>query len=172
MRLLATIGWLGLTTLTAVSFSCGSSKSGSGGGSGGGGASSGGGSAVGGGSGGGSGAGGGSGVGGGSSFCTAPATAVDTSHPTTVVGNGSAASCTEAAFRAAVATGGIVTFDCGAAPATITVTSEVPVDKDTTIDGANNITLDGGGTTRILHLTSAWNVATPLLTVRFAGGAT
>ncbi len=100
------------------------------------------------------------------SVCTVPATAVDTSKPTTVVGTGSASSCTDAAFRAAVATGGIVTFDCGSSPATITVTSEVPVGKDTTIDGANKVTLDGGGKNRILHITSAWNVATPLLTVQ------
>ena len=109
------------------------------------------------------------------SVCDLPAMPVDTSHPTTVVGNGTAASCTEAAFRAAVATAGIVTFDCGAAPATITVTSEVPVAMDTTIDGANLVTLSGGGTTRILHITSAWNVATPLLTVQnlaFTGGFT
>jgi hypothetical protein len=98
--------------------------------------------------------------------CDLPAQPVDTSTPTTVVGTGDAASCTEAALRAAVATGGIVTFDCGASPATITVTSEIPVGKDTTIDGGGKVTLDGGGTTRILHITSAWNVATPLLTVQ------
>jgi hypothetical protein len=73
---------------------------------------------------------------------------------------------TEANFRSAVATGGIVTFDCGSTPVTITVTSKVPVGKDTTIDGAGKVTLSGGGTSRILHLTSAWNVATPLLTVQ------
>ena len=59
-----------------------------------------------------------------------------------------------------------MTFDCGAAPATITVTKEVPVTGDTTIDGANLVTLSGGKATRILHIKSAWNVATPLLTVQ------
>jgi len=99
---------------------------------------------------------------------------VDTSNPTTVVGTGTSTSCTEAAFRSAVATGGIVTFNCGGS-ATITVTSEVPVGTNTTIDGGNKITLSGGGTSRILHITSAWNVATPLLTVQnltFTGGFT
>jgi hypothetical protein len=90
---------------------------------------------------------------------------VDTSTPTTVVGTGSSASCTEAAFRTAVAAGGIVTFDCGG-PATITVASEVPVNTNTTIDGGGNVTLSGGKSSRILHITSAWNVATPLLTVQ------
>ncbi len=98
--------------------------------------------------------------------CDPPATAVDTSTPKTKVGDGTAASCTEAAFRSAVNSGGIVTFDCGAAPITITVTSEVPVNVDTTIDGNNAVTLSGGGTSRILHITSAANLTTPLLTVQ------
>ena len=101
-----------------------------------------------------------------SATCVVPAGPVDTSSPTTVVGDGSAASCTEAAFRSAVASGGIVTFNCGSAPVTIKVTSEVPVGKNTTIDGAGQVTLSGGGTSRILHIMSAWNVATPLLTVQ------
>ncbi len=97
--------------------------------------------------------------------CTLPANPVDTSSPTTVVGTGTSASCTDAALRSAVAAGGIVTFNCGGA-ATITVSSEVPVSKDTTIDGNNDITLSGGKTSRILHIMSAWNVATPLLRVQ------
>ena len=101
-----------------------------------------------------------------SATCVVPTSLVDTSSPTTVVGDGSAASCTEAAFRSAVAIGGGVTFNCGSTPVIITVTSEVPVGKNTTIDGAGQVTLSGGGTSRILHITSAWNVATPLLTVQ------
>jgi hypothetical protein len=75
--------------------------------------------------------------------------------PTTVVGNGSAASCTESALRTAVANGGVVTFNCGAATATIGLTQPLvaPIDKDTTIDGANRIVLDGQNTTQILR---AW----------------
>jgi hypothetical protein len=59
-----------------------------------------------------------------------------------------------------------VTFDCGPSPVTITVTSELPVSKDTTLDGGGLVTLSGGKSTRILHIKSAWNVATPLLTVQ------
>ena len=144
-----------------------SGGSGSGGGSGSSGGGSGGGSSSGGGSGGGVDA----GYDGGmapppTQTCTPPLKAVDTSKPTTVVGTGTPASCTEAAFVAAVAKGGIVTFDCGSAPATITLTKEVPVATDTTIDGGHLVTLSGGKKTRILHITSAWNVATPLLTVQ------
>jgi len=98
--------------------------------------------------------------------CTPPAQPVDVSHPTTVVGSGTPASCTEQALVAAVAAGGVVTFDCGPAPATIVVTSEVPVTRDTTIDGGKLVTLSGGKSTRILHIKSAWNVPTPRLTVQ------
>jgi len=98
--------------------------------------------------------------------CSLPTQAADTTKPTTVVGTGTAASCTEAALDAAVVKGGIVTFDCGASPTTITVTAEVPVTTDTTIDGGHLVTLSGGKATRILHIKSAWNVATPLLTVQ------
>jgi len=107
--------------------------------------------------------------------CDIPAALVDVSKPTSVVGAGTAASCTEEAFAAAVAGGGIVTFDCGPTPVTITVTSEVMVSQDTTIDGGKLVTLSGGQSTRILHIASAWNLATPLLTVQnltFADGFT
>lgn len=88
-------------------------------------------------------------------ICTAPIGAVDVSHPTTVVGTGAAASCTEAALSAALTTGGIVTFDCGSAPATITVTKtiELPTSTDTVVDGGGKVTIDGGGSVRILD----WN---------------
>jgi hypothetical protein len=94
----------------------------------------------------------GSGVGPPPPVCAPPLSAVDTSKPTTVVGKGTAASCTEAALSAALTKGGIVTFDCGAAPATIVVTAtiELPYTLDTVIDGGGKITIDGGGKVRIL----------------------
>ena len=84
--------------------------------------------------------------------CAAPIAAASVATPTTVVGTGTAASCTEAVLTSALAAGGIVTFACGAAPATIAVTKTIslPTDKDTVIDGGGKITLDGGGTVRIL----------------------
>ena len=83
--------------------------------------------------------------------CDAPFGPVDTSQPTTVVGTGTG-TCTEEALDAAIAKGGIITFDCGGA-ATIAVThqKELPKDKDTTIDGGGLVTLDGGSQTRIFH---------------------
>ena len=86
------------------------------------------------------------------------AQAEDVSTPTTVVGTGTAASCTGDAFVAAVAKGGIITFNCGAAPTTIVLTSTAKVfnDKGTklVIDGGNKVTLSGGGTTRILYMST------------------
>ena len=45
------------------------------------------------------------------------------------VGNGSAASCSEAALRTAVATENSITFNCGANPVTITLSSPLDVTK-------------------------------------------
>ena len=80
----------------------------------------------------------------------------DTSHPTTVVGTGTAASCTFSALSAAVTKGGVVTFDCGSAPVTIKVTStmNVPIGMNTVIDGGNLVTLDGGSAVEILSFNS------------------
>jgi len=72
-----------------------------------------------------------------------------------VVGTGTAASCTAATFVDAVAKGGVITFNCGPDPATITLTATAKVFNDTTpkiiIDGGGKITLDGGGHVRILY---------------------
>ena len=82
---------------------------------------------------------------------------VDTSHPTTVVGTGTAASCTFGQLQAAVTKGGIITFDCGSAAVTIPVTStlNVPTGMNSVLDGANKITLDGGNAVQILRFDSA-----------------
>ena len=80
--------------------------------------------------------------------------AVDTSRPTRVIGTGTRASCTSAAVVAAVAAGGIVTFDCGPAPVTIVLTATAKVvntHPDLVLDGGGTVTLSGGGTRRILY---------------------
>ncbi len=59
--------------------------------------------------------------------------------------------CTEAGLRAAIANGGLISFSCGAAPITITVTSELLAPYDTTVDGGNLVTISGGHTTRVFH---------------------
>jgi hypothetical protein len=91
---------------------------------------------------------------------------VDVSTPTTTVGTGTAASCTEAALQSAATTGGTIVFSCGSAPATITVTQTIMISNETVIDGGGTVTLDGGGATRILYFNSNYNSATPTLTVQ------
>jgi hypothetical protein len=80
----------------------------------------------------------------------------DTSNPTTVVGTGSASSCTFTALQAAATAGGVITFNCGDGAATIVVTStlKLPVNKNTVIDGGGKITLDGRGAARIISFDS------------------
>jgi hypothetical protein len=79
----------------------------------------------------------------------------DTSATTVTVGSGTAASCTETALSNALAQGGIIRFNCGG-PATITLTSQktLRTNVNTTLDGQGNITLDGGGITRLLYYSS------------------
>ena len=92
----------------------------------------------------------------GSAVIPAEGQAEDVSSPTTVIGTGTPANCTGDAFVAAVANGGIITFNCGPDPVTIALTSTAKVfnDKGTklVIDGGNKVTLSGGGTTRILYM--------------------
>ena len=59
--------------------------------------------------------------------------------------------CTESSLRAAIANGGYISFNCGSAPITITVTAELEVTIDTVIDGGNVITISGGDVTRVFH---------------------
>jgi hypothetical protein len=84
------------------------------------------------------------------------ARAADTSNPTHVVGDGSPQSCTSAAVVEAVALGGIITFDCGPDPVTITLTQTAKVVNDTgpeiVIDGGGKVTLSGAGQRRILYM--------------------
>ncbi|MBO6938471.1 MAG: hypothetical protein JJ863_26115 [Deltaproteobacteria bacterium] len=81
----------------------------------------------------------------------------DTSSPDRVVGDGTAASCTADAFIDAVAQGGVITFDCGPDPVTITLDRPAKVFNDTAmdgivIDGGGLVTLSGGGSSRILYM--------------------
>ncbi len=77
------------------------------------------------------------------------------SQPTTVIGNGTAASCTSAAVVSAVAAGGVITFNCGASPVTITLTQTLKVRNSIqklVIDGGGKVTLSGGNANRILYI--------------------
>lgn len=90
--------------------------------------------------------------------CAVPAEAglADVSSPRTVVGTGTPASCTSDAFVEAVAKGGVITFDCGPDPVTITLERTAKVVNDTgpeiVIDGKGLVTLSGAGNHRILYM--------------------
>jgi hypothetical protein len=91
-------------------------------------------------------------------LCTVPAAAQAevSDTPDIVVGDGTPESCTSDAFVNAVAQGGVITFDCGSAPATITLTETAKIFNDTgpqiVIDGGGRVTLDGDGHHRILYM--------------------
>ena len=80
----------------------------------------------------------------------------NTASPTTVVGTGTAGSCTFSQLQTAATAGGVITFNCGDGAVTIPVTAtlNVPINKNTVIDGGGKVTLDGGGAVRILSFDS------------------
>jgi parallel beta helix pectate lyase-like protein len=93
--------------------------------------------------------------------------ATNTAWATAVVGTGTAASCTDAALNAALAGGGLVTFDCGG-PATIDVstgTGTKTITADTTIDGGGLITISGGSSVRVLSVNSGVNFTVENVTI-------
>jgi len=90
--------------------------------------------------------------------CAVPAEAgaEDVTAPTTVVGTGTPASCTGEAFVAAVARGGVITFDCGPDPVVVKLARTAKVFNDRgpkiVIDGGGKVALSGAGATRILYM--------------------
>jgi hypothetical protein len=95
--------------------------------------------------------------------------AVDTSHPDHVIGSGTPASCTSAAVVAAVAAGGVITFNCGPGPVTITMTATATVPTSShlvVLDGGGRVTLSGGGSTEILSVNAGWQQQWPQLIVQ------
>jgi hypothetical protein len=106
--------------------------------------------------------------------------AVNTSHPTRVIGHGTPASCTSRAVVAAVARGGVITFSCGPRPVTIKMNATAKVvntSKRVVLDGGGKVTLSGRGVRRILYMNTCdkrqiWitshcqDQATPRLTVQ------
>jgi len=87
-----------------------------------------------------------------------------------VVGEGTPASCTEEALRAAVTRSGTITFNCGEAHHTIPVSDDVVVANDTIIDGGGSeqggrITLSGGDATRVLFVEAGVSLTLRNLTI-------
>ncbi len=88
-----------------------------------------------------------------------------------VVGEGSAASCTESALHDAVAAlnaaegGGTLSFDCGGEH-TIELTSSVFVSNTMVIDGGDAVTLSGGGVVRVIELDHHIDFVLQRITIR------
>lgn len=80
------------------------------------------------------------------------AQAEDTSKPTKVIGDGTPDSCTSQAVLTAVAAGGVITFSCGPAPITITLTDAAKVKATTVLDGGGRVILSGGEKHRIITM--------------------
>ena len=80
-------------------------------------------------------------------ICAAPLQPVTLAHPTTIN------DCTRSGIQAALDTGGQINFSCGPNPVTIPIDSQLELNPytDTILDGGGLVTLDGGGTSRILH---------------------
>lgn len=80
----------------------------------------------------------------------------DVSASNNVIGDGTPASCTSAAVVAAVAKGGIITFNCGPDPIVIKMEETAKIVNDAgpkiVIDGGGKVVLSGDGKRRILYM--------------------
>lgn len=97
-------------------------------------------------------------------------TGAHTARAAGVVGTGTAASCTDAALNAALAGGGLVTFNCGG-PALIDIstgTGTKTISTDTTVDGGGLITISGGDSVRVFSVPAG--VQFTVHNLRIAGG--
>lgn len=82
-----------------------------------------------------------------------------------VVGTGTPESCTEAALDKALKGGGNVTFKCGTQAHAIAISKEKSLAANTTINGGNLITLDGGGKNRIIAVANGIQLTITNLTI-------
>ncbi|HTF07626.1 MAG TPA: hypothetical protein VK659_05575 [Asanoa sp.] len=93
---------------------------------------------------------------GGKAAIPAEARAENTSKPSRKIGTGTKASCTSDAVVKAVAAGGVITFNCGPDPVTITMTATAKIKNANgpkiVLDGGGRVTLSGGGKRRILYM--------------------
>ncbi|MEO0321861.1 MAG: hypothetical protein AAF447_02815 [Myxococcota bacterium] len=93
----------------------------------------------------------------------------DFSSPDHVIGDGTPASCTEAALREAVESGGTITFDCGPAEHVIAIGEPLRLvlgGPDVSVDGGGRVVLDGGGDGRLFEVDSSFERGEPTLTVQ------
>jgi hypothetical protein len=87
----------------------------------------------------------------------------------TTVGDGTPASCTEAALNMVLLEGGRINFDCGPAPVTIELTRPLVPLSGTTLNGGGLVTLSGGDTDRLFRVGEGVTVTLLNLTLRDGG---
>ena len=91
---------------------------------------------------------------------------ISTSQPRMALAAGTVTDCSnDTQLRAYLASGGLVTFNCGASPVTITLGSQLVIAANTTVDGGSNITLSGGNVARVFSVTTGTNLTLQNLTV-------
>ena len=73
--------------------------------------------------------------------------------------------CTEAGLRSAIASGGLITFDCGG-PVTITLAGPITFTANTTLDGGGLVTLSGNNATGLLVSNNNLTITLRGLTLR------
>ncbi|MCU0664558.1 MAG: hypothetical protein MUC50_19810 [Myxococcota bacterium] len=90
--------------------------------------------------------------------CPVPDDAMEAevSMPDHVIGDGTPQSCTSAVVVAAIAQGGVITFNCGPEPVTIVMQETAKIFNNTgpniVIDGGSKVILSGGNARRILYM--------------------
>jgi predicted outer membrane repeat protein len=87
-----------------------------------------------------------------------------------VVGNGTLASCTEAALETALAWGGAIRFNCGPGTAYIPFTGQKQIYYHTTIDGGHTTVVDGQDLTRLFWVTHSLTLRNITLTRGYFDG--
>ena len=95
-----------------------------------------------------------------------PATAQGLLSPSAhVVGHGHPADCTQTALFAALDLGGVITFNCGAAPTDILFTTARTITATTSLNGGDLITLSGNNATRLFDVVSGFSLTLSHITL-------
>jgi RHS repeat-associated protein len=94
--------------------------------------------------------------------------------PTRFVGTGTPGSCTDLALATALSGGGVIGFDCGVNPVTITLSAVKVITAPTTVDGGNLVALDGNNAVGLFSVTNGAALTVTNLTLmrakcRFCG---
>jgi predicted outer membrane repeat protein len=76
----------------------------------------------------------------------------------------------DAQFSSLLATGGTITFNCGAGPHTIPISGQKSINLDTTIDGGGTITLDGQNKYRLFDVGATFTLRGLVLSRAFFDG--